>query len=155
MESNKKYPHAFTKARLVLLKLLMVSILVGFPIVLIPQESKPTENSDPAIAPKGYQGKRYFGDLLTQYTIDSTGKIVVCTLYVSTVLVGIQSLTATNPVYKFDVKAGLGAASGNLTLNLADSPLISNLKGDFTYTVTGNNTSFSFKGDLVGWYTTN
>ncbi|MES2382769.1 MAG: hypothetical protein V4538_17110 [Bacteroidota bacterium] len=155
MESNKKYLHAFNKVRLVLLKVLMVTILVGIPIVLIPQESNPTEKSEPAIVPKGYQGKRYFGDLLTQYTIDSTGKIVVCTLYVSTVLVGIESLTATNPIYKFDVKAGLGAANGTLTLNLTDSPLISNLKGDFTYTVTGNNTSFSFKGDLVGWYTHN
>jgi hypothetical protein len=55
--------------------------------------------------------------------------------------------------WKLDVKAGLAAASGSLTLNLAYAPLISTLKGDFTYTVTGNNTSFNFKGDLVGWYT--
>jgi len=152
MEFSKKYLHYFNKIPLVLVKVVLISILVGIPIALIPQKNNSTEKSDPAIVPKGYKGKRYFGDLLIQYAIDSTGKIVVCTLYVSTVLVGIESVTVTNPMYKFDVKAGLGAASGALTLNVVDAPLISNLKGDFTYTATGNNTSFSFKGDLVGWY---
>ncbi|MDL5051395.1 hypothetical protein QQ054_35920 [Oscillatoria amoena NRMC-F 0135] len=53
------------------------------------------------------------------------------------------------------MKVGLGTANGTITLNLVDSPLVSKLKGDFTYTVTGNNTSFNFKGDLIGWYNSN
>lgn len=128
-------------------------VCIGFLFLLFsPLNLFPKNTDDPIIAEKGYHGKRYFGDLTTEYTIAASGKSALCTLYVSTVLVGIESLTATNPTYNFDVKVGLGSANGALTMNLVDSPLVSKLKGSFTYTVTGNNTSFSFKGDLVGWY---
>lgn len=135
-------------------KTVLVSLFIALPYVFT-QGNYFTSESDPVIVPKGYHGERNFGDLTTAYTIDSSGKNALCTLYVSTVLAGIETLTATNPVYNFDVKVGLGAASGSLSLQLADTPRVSKLQGNFTYTVTGNNTSFTFKGDLVGWYTRN
>ncbi|RUT69518.1 hypothetical protein D0817_15165 [Flavobacterium cupreum] len=112
----------------------------------------PFEKITPPLVERGTTGERYFGDLLIQYTIDTTGKIVVCVLYLSTVLVGVESLTATNPVYQFDLKSGESTASGSLSIFLNFSPLVSTLKADLTYTVKENNTSFPYKGDLVGWY---
>jgi hypothetical protein len=110
---------------------------------------------EPVIAQRGFHGKRQFGDLMTEYTIDKSGKITICTLYVSTILVGIESLTVNNPTYQFDVKVGLSSATGFINLNLADSPLISKLGGNFNYTASANNTSYTFKGDLIGWYNNN
>lgn len=138
---------------MLLAKISFVCFLITVPFV------SPREiffgSGDPVIAPRGYHGQRFFGDLSTEYTIDPSGKSTICTLYVSSVFAGIEALTATDPTYNFDLKVGLGTANGTITLNLVDSPLVSKLKGDFTYTVTGNNTSFNFKGDLIGWYNSN
>ncbi len=91
MESSKKYLNIFSKARKVLLMGLLISILVGIPLVSVSQKNISAESSSIAIAPIHYQGERYFGDLLTRYSIDSTGKVVVCTLYLSTVFVGVEA----------------------------------------------------------------
>ncbi len=135
---------------------LLLGILTGLPVTTTAQEIPSyTYQDSTAIIKPGTGGIRYFGDLSIQYNIDSTGKIVVCTLTLNTVIVGIVSLTGTNPVYPFDVKAGLGSANGTLTLNLVYPPLIATLKGDFSYSVSANNTRYPFMGDLVGWYIPN
>lgn len=134
---------------------LLLGMLTGLPLTTTAQETSYTYQDSTAISKPGTGGIRYFGDLSIQYNIDSTGKIVVCTLTLNTVIVGIVSLTGTNPVYQFNVKAGLGSANGTLTLNLVYPPLIATLKGDFSYSVSANNTRYPFMGDLVGWYIPN
>lgn len=129
-------------------------MLTTFPIAALAQDTIaiPLAKVTAPIVERGDTGERYFGDLLIQYAIDPTGKIVVCTLYLATVLVGVESLTATNPVYQFDLKSGESTTSGSLSIYLNFSPQISTLKADLTYTVKENNTSYPYKGDLVGWY---
>jgi hypothetical protein len=139
---------------MLLKKIVFLCLFLVFPYLFCPGSYLNGEG-DPVIAPKGYHGARYFGSLATEYTIDRTGKSTLCTLYVSTVLVGIQALTATSPTYDFDVKAGLDSARGSFTLSLVDSPMVSKLSAKFNYSVSANNTSFTFKGDMVGWYATN
>lgn len=135
---------------------LLLGMLTVFPVATKAQEISYSTNQDStAIVKAGTGGIRYFGDLSIQYSIDSTGTVVVCTLTLNTVIVGIVSLTGTNPVYPFDVKSGLGSANGTLSLNLVYPPLIATLKGDFNYSVWSNNTNYPFKGDLVGWYISN
>lgn len=134
---------------------LLSGMLTVFPVTTKAQEisySTYLYQDSTAIVKAGTGGIRYFGDLSIQYNIDSTGTVVVCTLTLNTVIVGIVSLTGTNPVYPFDVKSGFGSANGTLSLNLVYPPLIATLKGDFSYSVWSNNTYYPFKGDLVGWY---
>lgn len=136
------------------LKMMLWCMVLALPLSALSQEAPPIplQKITAPLIDLDSNGERYFGDLLVKYTVDPTGKIVVCTLYLSTVVVGISSLAATSPVYQFDVKAGASAASGSLSLYLNHLPLISTLKADFTYTVKDNNTCFPYKGDLVGWY---
>lgn len=128
-------------------------MLLTFPIAGMAQDTiaVPLQKITAPIIERGATGERYLGDLMIQYTIDPTGKVVLCTLYLATVLVGIESLTATNPVYQFDLKAGESTTSGSLSIYLNFLPLISTLKADLNYTVKENNTSYPYKGDLVGW----
>ncbi len=132
-------------------KSFLVCLFIAAPFISLHENKLGTEG-DPPIVEKGYSGKRHFGDLTTHYSIGPTGKNVQCTLYVSSVLAGIEALNSSNPTYDFDVEVGLGSAYGTLKLNLVDSPLISKISGDFIYSVSANNDSFTFKGDLVGWY---
>lgn len=138
----------------ILLKVLFICMLTVLPLSTLAQGTSPVplQKIVGPIAEKNCSGERYFGDLLIKYNIDPTGKIVVCTLYLATVLVGIESLTATNPIYQFELKSGLSKTSGCLTIYLNFSPSISTLKADITYSVKENNTSYPYKGDLVGWY---
>ncbi|CAA9195480.1 hypothetical protein FLACOL7796_00616 [Flavobacterium collinsii] len=138
----------------ILLKVIFIAMLTTFPITAFSQDTipLPLEKITAPIVESGTTGERYFGDLLIQYAIDPTGKIVVCTLYLATVFVGVQSLTPTSPIYEFDLKSGESTTSGSLSIYLNFSPLVSTLKADLTYSVKANNTSFPFKGDLVGWY---
>jgi len=138
---------------MILKKLVLLCLLLAFPYLFCPGNY--FTEVGPVIMPKGYHGIRYFGDLSTEYTIAPSGRSTLCTLYVSTVFVGVEALTPSNPSYKFDVKAGLGSASGSFSLSLADSPLVSKLSANFKYSVSANNTSYTFMGDLVGWYNTN
>lgn len=133
-------------------KTFLACLLFILPFVSL-QENKFDLEGDPPIVEKGYSGERYFADLATFYTIDTTGKNVQCTLYVSSALAGIEALNASNPTYNFNLIVGSGKAKGSIKLNLVDSPQISKLSGDFLYSSSnGTNDSFTFKGDLVGWY---
>jgi hypothetical protein len=129
-------------------------MLIALPSTILAQGNspRPLQKTNTPISEIGSSGVRYFGDLVIHYTIDPTGKVVLCTLYLSTVLVGVESLTATNPIYQFDLKSGASTANGNLSIYLNFSPQVSTLKADLTYTVKENNTSFPYKGDLIGWY---
>jgi hypothetical protein len=153
MKSKTVYSH-FICNKNILLKVILILMFVTLPMAALAQDTLPLplEKIAPPIVASGTTGERYFGDLLIHYAIDPTGKIVVCTLYLSTVLVGVESLTPTNPIYQFDLKSGASATSGSLSIYLNFSPLVSTLKADLTYTVKENNTSYPFKGDLVGWY---
>ncbi|WP_264523059.1 hypothetical protein [Flavobacterium sp. N502536] len=146
--TNRTYPIS------ILLKVVFIVMLVTFPITAFSQDTipLPLEKITAPLVESGTTGERYFGDLLIQFKIDPTGKIVVCTLYLATVFVGIQSLTPTSPVYEFNLKSGGSTTSGSLSIYLNFFPLISTLSADLTYSVKANNTSFPFKGDLVGWY---
>lgn len=137
-----------------LIKVLLISAFMAFPIATFAQDltTVPLQEITPPIVECGTSGERYFGDLAIEYSIDSKGTVVVCTLYLATVLVGIHSLTATDPIYQFDLKSGESTTSGSLSIFLNFSPSLSTLKADLTYTAKANNTSFPFKGDLVGWY---
>jgi hypothetical protein len=133
-------------------KTLLACLLFTIPFISL-HENNFVFEGDPPIVEKGYSGERYFADLATFYTVGKMGKTVQCTLYVSSALAGIEALNANNPTYNFDLIVGVGKAKGSLKLNLVDSPLISKLSGDFLYSGTnGTNDSFTFKGDLVGWY---
>jgi hypothetical protein len=135
-------------------KALIAYLLFTVPFISL-HEIELNSDGDPPIVEKGYSGKRYFADLGTFYTIDSTGKNVLCTLYVSSAFAGIEVLNVSNPTYNFDLIVGSGKAKGALKLHLVDSPLISKLSGNFLYSGSnGTNDSFTFKGDLVGWYST-
>ncbi|MBB5635173.1 hypothetical protein HDF26_002101 [Pedobacter cryoconitis] len=109
------------------------------------------------ILEKGKTGERYFGDLMVSYTVDSTGTNVLCSLYLVTQFVYMRNLNATSPDCDFDVELGLGKSAGRLHLNLinTDPHSVSTLYGNFTYTVSSNNTSYLFKGDLTGWFLSN
>ncbi|MET1254986.1 hypothetical protein [Aliikangiella maris] len=100
----------------------------------------------------GESSERYFGDLKVTYKIDANGKLVTCTLYLATQLVGVHTLVKDDTVYNFDVQLANTNAKGKLTLNLAVYPEVSTLSGNFHYSVSANNESFTFIGDLVGWY---
>lgn len=153
MKSGKAYANRLYAINILSL-VMLTAMFTLFPAKLSAQDTipLPIAKLTAPIVESGTTGERYFGDLLIHYAIDPTGKIVVCTLYLSTVLVGVESLTATNPIYQFDLKSGLSTTSGSLSIYLNFSPQISTLKADLTYTVKENNTSFPFKGDLVGWY---
>lgn len=153
MKSQTAYTNRICTIK-ILLKGLFIMMLIALPNIALAQENSPIplQKINAPLAESGSSGERYFGDLLIHYTIDPTGKVVLCTLYLSTVLVGVESLTATNPVYQFDLKSGASTANGNLSIYLNFSPQVSTLKADLTYTVKENNTSFPYKGDLIGWY---
>ncbi|WP_166923162.1 hypothetical protein [Flavobacterium poyangense] len=137
-----------------LFKVVLISGFMAFPLATFAQDTIPMPYQEilAPIVKAGTTGERYFGDLAIQFAIDSTGTVVVCTLYLATVLVGVHSLTATDPIYQFDLKSGESTANGTLSIYLNFSPSISTLRADMTYTVKANNTSFPYKGDLVGWY---
>ena len=153
MKSKKAYKNPIYTIN-ILLKIIFICVLITLPISTLAQETSPIplQKITAPIVERDSSGERYFGDLLIKYAIDPTGKIIVCTLYLSTVLVGVNTLAATSPIYQFDVKSGASSASGSLSIYLNFFPLTSTLKADIIYTVKENNTTFPFKGDLVGWY---
>ncbi|MDB5121917.1 MAG: hypothetical protein JWP94_46 [Mucilaginibacter sp.] len=136
---------------MLLKKILFVCLFVTYPFTCR-LENCSVGSSLPVIVPRGFHGGRFFGDLTTEYTIDSTGRSALCTLYVASVFANVQLLNASSPTYNFNLKLGLGSANGTITLSLVDSPFVSTLKSNFNYSVSANNTSFSYIGDLVGWY---
>ncbi|GAA6767958.1 hypothetical protein [Flavobacterium johnsoniae] len=153
MKSKTAYIDSISHINIIL-KILFICLLTALPVSTLAQETSPIplQRIFAPIVERDTSGERYFGDLLIKYTIDPTGKVVVCTLYLSTVLVGIESLTATNPLYQFELQSGASTTSGCLSIYLNFAPSISTLKADLTYSVKENNTNFPYKGDLVGWY---
>lgn len=113
-----------------------------------------SQKEQPQIIGKGKSGKRYFGDLMVSYTLDSTGTNMRCSLYLVTQFVYICNLNAASPDCNFDVELGLGKSSGRLSVNLANPAphSISTLAGNFIYSVSKNHTSYQFKGDLTSWF---
>ncbi|NQY07861.1 MAG: hypothetical protein HRT68_17105 [Flavobacteriaceae bacterium] len=99
----------------------------------------------------GDTSKRFFGDLLVELILDTSGTYVNCKMYLSTQLVGVQTLTATDNKYKFDLQLAKYESAGKLTITLGQEPQISKVSGNFTYSVSSNNESFTFKGDLIAW----
>ncbi len=95
---------------------------------------------------------RYFGDLKIKLMLSETGSYVDCELYVSTQLLGVQTLTADHNKYRFDLQLANNFAKGRLMITLQESPQVSKVSGNFTYSVASNNESFTFKGDLIAWY---
>lgn len=98
----------------------------------------------------GGTGSRQFGDMIVTYTLTKQATAVQCTLFVNSEFVGIRTLSAISPTYNFDVQIGTGKACGLLRLLLTSSNQVSTLEGSFEYTA--NSTTFTFKGDIVGWY---
>lgn len=98
---------------------------------------------------------RFFGDLEIILKISPTGDSVDCSLYLSTQLVGVQTLIQEQNTYVFDVQLANYTAKGQLTLVLNKAPdTFSKVNGNFVYSVVSNNQSFIFKGDLIAWHMT-
>lgn len=100
----------------------------------------------------GDTNSRFFGDLKVMLMLDKSGTYVNCKMYLSTALVGVQTLTATQNKYRFDLQLANYTAQGKLILTLEDSPQVSKVSGNFEYSVAINNESFAFKGDIIAWY---
>lgn len=95
---------------------------------------------------------KYYGDLTIQLVPDVSGSYVLCLMYFSGILVGVQTLTATSNQYQFDLKLADYTACGKLVLSLGNAPQVSKVSGDFQYSVVNNHQSFQFKGDIIFWY---
>lgn len=104
----------------------------------------------------GDSAERIFGNLLVRYRLTRPCTAVVCTLYVASQFVGIRQLSATAPVYNFDVHLGYGKAQGTIVLQLASPQQgsIPTLAGDFIYSTSDTKEMSTFKGDLIGLYST-
>jgi hypothetical protein len=146
----------------------MLRIIIVFFITVLLPVSLPAQSSvpivrvdssakckDTIIMTPGTCSGRYFGDLLIRYSIDNTGDQVTCSLYLASQLVGLRTLNVQDTLYNFTVVLGNTKASGQIALALQFPPRLSTLKGNFTYSVAANNMSFTFTGDLAGWYITN
>ncbi|MDI1255425.1 MAG: hypothetical protein PSV16_04930 [Flavobacterium sp.] len=96
---------------------------------------------------------RYFGDLTINLKLSNTGRSVECNMYLSTQLIGVQTLTAEQSQYPFDLQLADYKANGTLTLQINETPdAFSKVSGIFTYTVVANHQSFICKGDLIAWH---
>ena len=84
--------------------------------------------------------------------LDQSGTYVKCLMYLSDVLIGVQTLTATQNQYEFDLQLADYFARGKLVLYLENVPQVSKVSGDFRYSVVRNHQSFRFKGDIIFWY---
>ncbi|MHA7056091.1 hypothetical protein ACWGOQ_0002655 [Aquimarina sp. M1] len=100
----------------------------------------------------GDTNSRYFGDLKIMLMLDKSGTYVNCQMYLSTALIGVQTLTASQNKYRFDLQLANYTAEGKLILTLDDSPQVSKVSGNFEYSVAINNESFTFKGDIIAWH---
>jgi hypothetical protein len=104
------------------------------------------------LAVPGLCKSRFMGDLEIRYQIDTIKTAITCVLLLNTQLAGACRLTPDNDTYDFDMELGSGKAKGSFKLIPASPCNINNLNGNFTYTVTGNNVSLTFKGSVVAWY---
>jgi len=132
------------------MKRLFLLLLLMFGLNLAQSQTPLPKVEQVLLVKPGESNSRQFGDLVINYTLASRPIAVQCTLFVSSQFVGIRTLSALSPIYKFDVQVGLSKATGSVTLLLANPDLVSTLAGSFSYTA--NSTSFVFKGDIVGWY---
>ena len=94
----------------------------------------------------------YYGDLKMLFILDSSGTNVLCEMYLSSVFVGIHTLTTTQNQYNFDLQVANYKTQGKLILILGNAPQVSKVSGDFTYTVIANNESYTYRGDIIFWY---
>jgi hypothetical protein len=101
----------------------------------------------------GDSSTRYFGDLKVTLKLSKSGTAVNCNMYLSTQLLGVETITPNQNVYQFDLQLANTTAKGQLTLFLNKGPYtLSKVSGNFTYSVVSNHESYTYKGDLIAWH---
>jgi len=96
---------------------------------------------------------RFFGDLKITLKLSKTGTYVDCNLYLSTQLLGVQTLTPDQNEYDFDLQLNNYKAKGQFILLLNEGPYaLSKVSANFTYSVVSIHESFACKGDLIAWH---
>ena len=100
----------------------------------------------------GDSTSRYFGDLKVTMKLSKSGTYVDCNMYLTTQLLGVETLTADKNTYLFDLQLADYTAKGQFTLQLNEAPnTLSKVSGNFTYSVVSNHESYIYKGDLIAW----
>lgn len=95
---------------------------------------------------------RFFGDLKIDLKLSKTGTYVDCNLYLSTQLLGVQTLSPDQNEYDFDLQLNNYKAKGQFILLLNEGPYaLSKVSANFNYSVVSIHESFTCKGDLIAW----
>src|SRR5208282_905903 len=103
-----------------------------------------------SVVAQGVSGHRVLGVLGVDYVIDGNTAQVTVDLILSGQLVDHALITFDRPDHDFNVASGGAKAIGTLTMDVAQAPSPSSLKGDFTVRDAAG-TSVPFHGELVTW----